>query len=384
MDVSGVVPDLQASRKKVNGASAPKLPWAPAVVHVSPTYFSNESIIGGGERYAEELSRAMSERLPVRFVSFGRQEARERIGANYERVILKSWTRAKMTPFAPGLWSELHGARAVHCYQMNTLPTFLAAIISSLRGVPVFVSDLGGGGWTPGYHVELGRWMKGHLSISRYAARGIPKGHRDAGVIFGGVDLAKYPARQALEHDGSVLFLGRILPHKGIHFLIEGAPPEVQVHVIGPVVDPVYGEKLVRLAQGKQVRFHADLTDSEVRSFLRRAMVLVHPTPVDAQGSAGVNELFGLALVEAMACGCPVIASNVASLPEIVRHEEEGLLVPPNDRVAIRAAIERLVSDPVLWRRLAAAARVRVETQFTWDLVVDRCLHAYEFPPDKP
>ena len=106
-------------------------------------------------------------------------------------------------------------------------------------------------------------------------------------------------------------------------------------------------------------------------------MALIHPTPVDAHGSAGANELFGLVLVEAMARGCPVVASAAASLPEIVEDGGCGLLVPPNDPPAIGRAITRLREDPALWRRLSAAARQRVEERFTWDRVVERCLEAY-------
>ena len=110
---------------------------------------------------------------------------------------------------------------------------------------------------------------------------------------------------------------------------------------------------------------------------LGRAMALVHPTPVGADGSAGAHELFGLALVEAMARGCPVIASDAASLPEIVTPEADGLLVPPNRPEAIGAAILRLRDDPDLWARLALGARRTVEQKFTWSRVVDRCLEAY-------
>ena len=82
-------------------------------------------------------------------------------------------------------------------------------------------------------------------------------------------------------------------------------------------------------------------------------------------------------LVEAMARGCPVIASDAASLPEIVEHGVCGLLVPPNDPAAIGRAIGQLRDDPELWRRMSAAARLRVEETFTWTRVVDRCLEAY-------
>jgi L-malate glycosyltransferase len=147
--------------------------------------------------------------------------------------------------------------------------------------------------------------------------------------------------------------------------------------LIGPQTDAAYAARLRELAGGKEVYFHGALADAEVIARLGQAMALVHPTPVDAAGSAGVNELFGLALVEAMARGCPVVASEAASLPEIVEPEQSGLLVPPNDPAAIGRALERLRGDPPLWRALAAGARQRVEERFTWERVVDRCLDAY-------
>ena len=149
------------------------------------------------------------------------------------------------------------------------------------------------------------------------------------------------------------------------------------LHVVGPALDRAYLERLQGLAADRDVRFHLGLADADVIAILQRSMALVHPTPVDASGSAGANELFGIAPLEAMACGCPVIASRAASLPEMVEHERNGLLVPPNDPGAIAAALARLAAEPDLWRRLSAAARQRVETSFTWDQVADRCLAAY-------
>lgn len=347
------------------------------VVHVTPTYFAPESLLGGGERFAEELARTMSRRAEVKLVSFGPRAFRETPAPGYERVILKSWTRDPMTPFAPGLVEELRGADVIHCHQFNTLPTFLAAFFGKLRGSRVFVSDLGGGGWTPGYQIDASRWIEAHLPISEYSARGLSGRNQRHRVIWGGVDLERYPMRAEPTHDGSAVFLGRVLPHKGIHFLIEGLPPGIPLHVVGPAGDAAYLQRLQGMARDKDVRFHGALPDEEVVAILGRAMALVHPTPVDAAGSAGANELFGLALVEAMARGCPVIASDAASLPEIVEPEASGLLVPPNDPAAIGAALERLRGDLDLWRRLSAGARRRVEERFTWERVVDRCLEAY-------
>jgi glycosyltransferase involved in cell wall biosynthesis len=366
-----------------------RTPASPRVCHVSPTYFAPESVLGGGERFAEELALAMARRADVadvKFVSFGRRALRERVCPSYERVILKSWSRSLMTPFSPALWSELADADVVHCYQYFVLPTFLAALAGYLRGARVFVSDLGGGAWTPGYQIDQSRWITAHLPISRYAARGLP-GDRPFRVIYGGVDLARYPRRPpAPDHDGSVVFLGRILPHKGLHFLIEGLPAHLVLHVLGTPGDEAYLARLRDLGAGKDIRFHLGLSDAEVLPYLRRAMALVHPTPVDERGSAGCNELFGLALIEAMACGCPVVASNVASLPEIVAADaadaadaagENGLLVLPNDPAAIGRALLKLQADGALWRRLSSAARATVESRFTWDRVAERCLAAY-------
>jgi alpha-maltose-1-phosphate synthase len=348
------------------------------VVHVSPTYFSPESILGGGERFAEELARAMARRAEVKLVSFGQRAFREHPSPNYERVILESRARDRMTPFSAGLFRELRGADVIHCHQFFVLPTFLAAACGRWQRSRVFVSDLGGGGWTPGYQIDATRWIDAHLPLSEYAARGLPGRNRRHRVIYGGVDLERYPMRTGLCHDGSVVFLGRVLPHKGVHFLIQGLPHGVPLHVVGPATDEAYLRHLEALAEGKDVRFHGAVSDPEAIAILGRAMALVHPTPVDENGSARAYELFGLALVEAMARGCPVLASNAASLPEIVEPEVNGLLVPPNRPQAIGEAILRLRDDVELWSRLAVGARRTVEERFTWDRVVERCLEAYQ------
>lgn len=361
----------------MNAPSAAELRWAPVVVYVSPTYFAPESVIGGGERYAEELSRAMSERTQVRFISFGPQAFRERVTDRYDRVILKNWTRDKMTPFSPLLLRELRRADVVHCFQYFTTSTFMSSLFGRFRGIPVFVSDLGGGGWTPAYHIDQSQWISAHLPISRYASRRLAGVNQRRHVIFGGVDLARYPLRNPLGHDGSVVFLGRILRHKGVHHLVNAMPKEMVLRVIGPVEDPDYLRELTRLAEGKRVDFLHGLDHLAIGGYLRTAMALVHPTPTDSSGDAGASELLCLAVLEAMASGCPVVVSNAASLPELVEREISGIIVEPNSPAAIACAITRLRADAVLWARLALAGRQRVAAEFTWARTVERCFSAY-------
>jgi len=75
-------------------------------------------------------------------------------------------------------------------------------------------------------------------------------------------------------------------------------------------------------------------------------------------------EGFGLALLEAMLASKPVVATNVSSIPEIVVDGETGVLVPPRDASALAAAIDRLVADPALRRRMGEAGRARVDAVF--------------------
>ena len=85
------------------------------------------------------------------------------------------------------------------------------------------------------------------------------------------------------------------------------------------------------------------------------------------------SEGLPLSILEAMAAGLPVVASSVGGVPELVVEGETGLLVPPGDPHALAAAMERLLDDPALRRRLGAAGRTRVSEHF--DLAVARRAH---------
>ena len=344
---------------------------------VTPTCSDSALPMGGGERYVEELARALARTHRTRLVSFGPRQVRESPAGGAERIVLRSSTRDPLTPFAWGLREAIRGFDVIHAFQYFTLPTFLALFWGKRRRAATFVTDLGGGGWTPGYQIDQSRWLDGHLPLSRYAAGSLPGRPLPHRVILGGVDLERFRARPRPEHDGSVVFLGRLLPHKGVHHLVEAMPPDRELHVIGPVADSTYLALLRQLAGGKRVQFHHGLGDAEVVRYLQKAMVLVHPTPVDDSGSARANELLGLAVLEGMACGCPVIASRAASLPELFEDGVSGALVAPNAPGEIRARIEAFADDLTTWRAASLQAMQSVEARFTWPLTAERCLAAY-------
>jgi glycosyltransferase involved in cell wall biosynthesis len=107
---------------------------------------------------------------------------------------------------------------------------------------------------------------------------------------------------------------------------------------------------------------------AEVERLLERASVVVAPCE---------REGFGLAAAEAMAFGRPVVAAAGGALLELVSDGETGVLVPPRDAEALRAAVERLLREPELRERLGRAARLRAGERFGWDGVIERTLELY-------
>src|SRR5205807_9332006 len=93
---------------------------------------------------------------------------------------------------------------------------------------------------------------------------------------------------------------------------------------------------------------------------------------------AGVEEATSILMLEAMACGKPVIASRIGGLSEVIEHCRTGLLVPPEDSDALAASVVTTLSDPVLGRKLGAEARDFVVRGHSWDIVAQRTSSLYD------
>ena len=142
-----------------------------------------------------------------------------------------------------------------------------------------------------------------------------------------------------------------------------------------------YGAALRSLASGRDVTFLGAVSESELVDRYRRALCVALPSVYESRfgSSTPVPELLGQTLLEAMACGTPVIATNVGGMPETVIDGVTGFVVPPGDPPAMRSRLERLGTDPALAEKLGQAAAEHVRRHFSWDGVVDRCLEAYRF-----
>jgi len=350
------------------------------VAHLVPAPFDPEDgIIGGAERYSFELARHMADHVPTELISFGPRERSATVGSLRVRVLRAHYVRGQRTnPVSTELWRALGDATVVHCHQQHVLATSVAAFCTRLRRRRVFVTDLGGGGLDVSTYVSTDRWFHGHLHISEYSRK--VSGHERnprARVILGGVDTSMFSPHPG---DGeAVLFVGRLLPHKGVHDLIDALPARVPLRIIGRAMDAEYLNLLRARAAGKCVTFLHDVDDAGLVEEYRRAACVVLPsvyTTPDGRTTL-VPELLGQTLLEAMACGTPAICTRVASMPEIVEDGRTGFVVEPGDRDGLRRRLLWMKENPVAAKEMGANARKVVLDRFLWRHVVHRCLEAY-------
>ena len=162
------------------------------------------------------------------------------------------------------------------------------------------------------------------------------------------------------------LFVGRLVSYKGLDVLLRAvAGTTLQVVIVGegPLRDEL-DASIRRLRIGDQVRLVGGVSEETLPSYYQSADYLLLPSTTPA-------EMFGVTMVEAMACGKPVISTAVPSgMREVNVADVTGLEVAPADDRALRLAMERLVGDAALREQLGAAGRRRVEERFTLEAMV--------------
>jgi colanic acid/amylovoran biosynthesis glycosyltransferase len=172
------------------------------------------------------------------------------------------------------------------------------------------------------------------------------------------VNALRESGRHVEQVPGRVLFVGRLVEKKGLSILLQAIrdlPVEHELVVVG---DGPLRAELVRQADGSPVTFLGSLSRSAVAQEYARAQVVVFPS---VPASSGDQDGLPVALVEAMAAGRAVIASNLPGLREAVVSDASGILVPPGDPVALREAISALLRDESRQMRLGEAARARAD-----------------------
>jgi glycosyltransferase involved in cell wall biosynthesis len=186
-------------------------------------------------------------------------------------------------------------------------------------------------------------------------------------VIPNGLEVGEYTPRA---HNTRILTVTRMLERKGVQYVLDAlaeSPVAAEVHIVG---DGPYLPELRRKAEALRspARFWGwlDNRSPQLREIYESAGIFVFPSEA---------ENFPIVLLEAMAAGLAIITTEGTGCAEVVG--DAGILVPIRDSRAIGRALERLVNDPALRQSLGAAARRRVEENFTWSAVARRYVEEY-------
>jgi len=169
-------------------------------------------------------------------------------------------------------------------------------------------------------------------------------------------------------HGGPVLCVSRLVPKKGVDVLVEamallaGRCSDLRLEIAGSgsLSDELWAQA-ERLGLSDRVVLLGRLTSDEVDAAYRRCSMVVLPCRIDPSGD---RDGLPTVLVEAMARALPVISTDIVGIPELVRHDETGLLVPPDDPAALADAIARLAGDDTLAAGLGRAARQLVAEEY--------------------
>lgn len=183
-------------------------------------------------------------------------------------------------------------------------------------------------------------------------------------VCYHGLDLSTFPYQPDGRPPRRIIAVGRMAKHKGFDYLLRAAQAlhqrgiDVDLEMVGDGEELENLKALARaLGIADHVTFRGWLSFSEVRTAMSGATVLVHP-------SDGLGDGLPNVLREAMAVGTPVIASNVAGIPEALDGGRCGILVPPKQVQALADAIATVLQDGSLRRRFAELGRKRTEEKF--------------------
>nr|WP_274522944.1 glycosyltransferase [Ectothiorhodospira haloalkaliphila] len=172
---------------------------------------------------------------------------------------------------------------------------------------------------------------------------------------------------------GMILFVGRLVEKKGVKHLLDAVAllrpkqPGLHLYVAGKGPDEASLNARAKHADlSGHVTFLGGVPQAKLPELYRRASVTVVPSVV-AEG--GDQEGFGLVIVEAMGCGCPVIVSGLPAIEDIVSGEEMALRVPPGDATALADALEHTLNEPMVAERRAKVALAHVRQRFGWESV---------------
>lgn len=192
-------------------------------------------------------------------------------------------------------------------------------------------------------------------------------------VIPPGINLSKYYSETPPKP--TILFVGRLRYYKGLEYLIKAMEDiDARLFIIGTGPEE---KRLKKLSKGlsPKIQFLGEIPEEKLPYYYASCSIFVLP-------STERSEAFGIAQLEAMASGKPVISTNLnTGVPWVNQNGVTGIVVPPKDPIALRDAINKLLKNPSLCDEFGKNARHRVEKEFTKELMLDRISSIYNTIP---
>jgi phosphatidylinositol alpha-mannosyltransferase len=224
--------------------------------------------------------------------------------------------------------------------------------------------------------------LHGRIAVSAAARHFIDRYFPgDYKVIPNGVDIERFrravPVARWKDGRPNILFVGRLEPRKGVldllkayRILRKGGHEDARLLLVGVGPQEREARRYVATRRLQGVEFLGRVSDDERNQLFRTADVYVSP--------ATGRESFGIVLLEAMAAGAPIVASDIHGYKGVVRRGQEALLVPPKDPEELAEAIGRILTDRALAAAMSEAGPKRAE-EFSWPRVTAKVDDYYGF-----
>ncbi|WP_028582763.1 glycosyltransferase family 4 protein [Desulfogranum japonicum] len=178
-----------------------------------------------------------------------------------------------------------------------------------------------------------------------------------------------------------IISVGRLIERKGFPYLIRAMPeivekwPQARLTIVGGGGQLKTLQQLISdLEMAQHVHLSGNISSAELKKIYDKGSIFVLPSIFDANGE---TEGLGVVLIEAVVNGCALIGSNIGGIPDVVIHEQTGLLVDPNRPAAIAKAVDRYFSDAAFKATMVKQGQRHVQENFSWKRVTEQLCHVY-------
>ena len=337
------------------------------ITHISPTFYSNDSVIGGGEKYILYMIKAIQAAAaknsrPVynSKLAFGGNPGAFKTDGDIDLFIIKGrgWEPSSIDTAA--LCGHINSYDVVVVHQCLSGFGLFVAAHARLLGKTVFGLDHGGGEHELSRHTrEIGLIFDAFFAQSTFAANAFQDLDADAHVLFGPIDTPTFKPDYSAKRT-HLLSVGRLLPHKGFERIIRAltadGPPLI---IAGNRSDQHYFDFLRTVIDESKckVEILLGLSDGDVLSLMQSSIAYIHAsTHHSFDGTFYPKpELLGLAPLEALSCGTPIIVSSAGALPELGQFPGVSVFTSEEELREQLVELIRAPFDPRLAARQAEA-----------------------------